>query len=164
MAGRGEGTGVFLVLEEEACSSVRVAVPESFRFGDANPVNGKPYAESCYRDLPEYAAVVVRDHLDLEPGSWNVLVEDREVPEWVDLDTAFTTGAVRVPEQRRTTRVADTGAGEVAGIGHAQEFHARRSRHPGYTWEQYKRDVARDRGRRFQVVEVSSLDAAEAWL
>jgi hypothetical protein len=118
MAGRGEGTGEFLVLDEEACSSVRVVVPESFRFGDTNPVNGMPYAESWYRDLPEYAAVVVREYLDLEPGSWNVLVEDREVPEWVDLDTAFSTGTVSVPEQRTPDEMEYV----VCGPGRPREF------------------------------------------
>ncbi len=121
MAGRNDGTGVFMRLDEEACSSARVAVPEAFRFGDTNPVNGMPYAESWYRDLPEYAAVVVRDHLDLEPGSWNVLVEDREVPEWVDLDTAFSTGAVPVPAQR-TPDPADEVEYVVRGPGRGWEF------------------------------------------
>lgn len=137
MAGRGEGTGVFLRLDEESCSSVRVVVPESFRFGDTNPVNGLPYAESWYRDLPGYAAVVVRDHLDLEPGSWNVLVEDREVPEWVDLDTVFSTGVVvAVPEQRKAERARGDHRGfrlsAVNPINGRQYRHSPSSELPGW--------------------------------
>jgi hypothetical protein len=156
-----EGTGVFVVFEEEACSAWRVAVPERFRFSDTNPITGRRYEESRFRDLPDYAAAVVRERLNMEPGVWNLNVEDRSVAEWVDPDQEFTTGALRIPKQQTRTRQRPV---DVSGPGHAQAFHARRSAHPDYTWEQYKRDVARDRARSVTVVEVSDLDAPEAWL
>ncbi|HEX3782925.1 MAG TPA: hypothetical protein VHX38_24935 [Pseudonocardiaceae bacterium] len=49
-------------------------------------MTGKPYTESRWCDLPEYAAAVVEQRLNFCGGEWDVLVEDREVPEFIDPD------------------------------------------------------------------------------
>jgi hypothetical protein len=46
----------------------------SFRFTDANPEMGRSYAESVFRDLPEFMQDFVEDVLDLCVEKWNVLV------------------------------------------------------------------------------------------
>lgn len=167
----GGGTGVFLALAEEdrtGWSQVRVPVPEGFRFGDVNPVTGTSFVVSRFGELPEFAARVVLDRLDLGPGEWDVCVEDGEADEFVDPDEWFPVAAqlhdVAVPAQRESTEDTDETVYVVGGLGHVQEFHACRSFHPGYTWEQYQQDVARRRGAIATVVNVSSLDDPEAWM
>lgn len=76
--------GRFAVLAEETPCVVAVAVPAVFRFADTNPVTGTPYATSPYSELPSFAAWVVCEPLNLEPGEWNVLVADGETADWVD--------------------------------------------------------------------------------
>lgn len=81
--------GALAALDKKPCSSCEAPLPESLRFGDDNPLTGMPYSESWFRDLPDFAATVVLDVLHLTPGQWDAMVEDREVAEWVDLDTAY---------------------------------------------------------------------------
>ena len=52
-----------------------------FTFGDANPLTGRPFAQSRFRDLPGYAADAVTDMMQLKPGEWDALVEDGEAYE-----------------------------------------------------------------------------------
>lgn len=81
--------GAFAVLADEAGSPVSVPVteiPAEFRFSDTNPITGKPYSQSRWQDLPEYAAVVIEQRLNFCGGEWDVLVEDGEVSEFIDPD------------------------------------------------------------------------------
>lgn len=53
---------------------VAVAVSPALRFSDLNPLTGRPYAASRFRDLPGYAADVVTGVIGLSPREWNALV------------------------------------------------------------------------------------------
>lgn len=44
------------------------------RFGEINPLTGRAYTDSWFRELPEYAAEVVTDVLGMAPGEWDALV------------------------------------------------------------------------------------------
>ncbi|PKW13492.1 hypothetical protein [Saccharopolyspora spinosa] len=54
----------------------------SFRFTDPNPEMGRTYAESAFRDLPEFVQDIVEDVIDLSAWKWNVLVELGQVLEF----------------------------------------------------------------------------------
>ncbi|MBP2475719.1 hypothetical protein JOF53_004591 [Crossiella equi] len=143
------GTGLFLRFDDEDERPTRQqvkAAPRAFSFSEDNPLTGLAYARSRFRDLPEYAARVVTDRLHLNGGEWNVLVEDGEVYDFV------------APLTRFDTKTSAT-LPDLTGPGHALEFHARKSAHPGYTREQYACDVDNQAGRRFAVVDIND-DAA----
>lgn len=79
--------GVFVIMEDEAGSPVPVTeIPPDFRFSDTNPITGRPYSHSRWRDLPEYAADMIERTTSLCGGEWDVLVEDGEVSEFIDVD------------------------------------------------------------------------------
>lgn len=80
---------VFVVLREERPRLRSVPAPRSFRFSDVNPLTGRTYARSRFRDLPDYAGAVVEDRLHLVAGEWDVLVQDGEVSDFVGLFEVF---------------------------------------------------------------------------
>jgi hypothetical protein len=56
-------------LDEYGCRLAR-PLPDTFSLADTNPLNGRPYQYSAYRDLPPYAMAVVGVTGDV----WNGLV------------------------------------------------------------------------------------------
>lgn len=86
--------GRFVLLDDEAGTPVKVSdPPASFRLSMSNPVTGRPYSESRWRDLPDYAAEVIESQSNLCGGEWDVLVEDGEVSEFLDIDKTHTVPA-----------------------------------------------------------------------
>jgi len=54
----------------------------SFRFTDVNPVSGRWFSRSRFRDLPEFVQDIVEDVIDLCAGEWDELVKTGEVLEF----------------------------------------------------------------------------------
>lgn len=102
--------GVFVVPIDDVGAPVRVAEPPtSFRFSMINPVTGRPYSCSRWRELPDYAAAVIEAKTSLCPGEWDVLVEDGEVAEFVDIDHVYDVPArkqARMPGPKPVARPA----------------------------------------------------------
>ncbi|MGH4007841.1 MAG: hypothetical protein ACRDTH_06720 [Pseudonocardiaceae bacterium] len=69
-----------------------VRVPPTFRFTDANPLSGRTYVASLFRDLPEYAADAVTDVLGLRPREWDGLVRCGEAGEVADMQRRYSVG------------------------------------------------------------------------
>jgi hypothetical protein len=106
---------------------------QRFRFSDVDPETGHRYLSLRFAHLPGWTQDVVL-HIGVRPHQWNELVSDGLVMEQPDL-----AGDHELPR-------------EING-GNVQDFHARQSAHPGYTWEQYKRDTSRRST--YQVVDVA---------
>lgn len=82
----------FAVMADERPVLREVPAPAAFRFSDPNPLTSGSYAESVFRDLPAFVGAVVGDRLGLCAGEWDVLVEDREVYDFVGPNEVFRTG------------------------------------------------------------------------
>lgn len=54
----------------------------TFAFTEVNPITGRSFAESRFRDLPAYAADVVTNVLHMCAGEWNVEVTDGTALDW----------------------------------------------------------------------------------
>jgi hypothetical protein len=61
-----------------------------FRFSEVNDMTGRPFAESPFRDLPEFVADVVVDRVGLCPGEWDDLVESGEAYDFVGFSDSYT--------------------------------------------------------------------------
>lgn len=102
---------LFVVEERPLPSRLVVPVPGVFRFADINPITGLSYALSRYGDLPLFAAWVVSEPVNLEPGEWDLIVGDGETAEWIDLDRAWPMPAGTRFHLDRCGRVHRTPAG-----------------------------------------------------
>lgn len=97
--------GRFVVLENDSGEPVKVTErPKAFRLSMINPLTGRPFSQSRWRDLPDYAAEIIESHSNLCGGEWDVLVADGEVAEFIDVDQVHIVGADRQRAQRKAVR------------------------------------------------------------
>lgn len=97
---------------------VTVRVPPTFRFGDVNPVNGRRYLSSRYRQLPCWVQDVVHDEVGVTPARWDALVEKGEAASAVGPWTSYSlAGFHRAVRGRPVGALVGAGCGRCGGVG-----------------------------------------------
>ncbi|MBP2475720.1 hypothetical protein JOF53_004592 [Crossiella equi] len=87
----------------------RAQAPAGLRFclADTNPLTGRAYYQSRFRDLPEVVAQVVKAIEHIQPWRWDEMVGENEVGEYAHIYTTYLghpSGVIHVEQQDGATR------------------------------------------------------------